>query len=467
MATDNGKWMADVEARKYWNMDTEPFLNTPQMRELQFYKLKVMLKRLCCNSPFYKKRFDGVGIHYDNIDQKIGNFEDFANIIPIFDKEEYRQHAESCGGDLIRLLDEEMPVSVDELILINSTTGTTGDPTPYPFTFHDIDKLWGEHLCRGLWRAGLRKRDRIIQCFGLSMHIGGIATIMGLQKMGLTVIPVGAETGTDRIFQMAKHYKPTAFIGTPSLANFLIDKAPEKMGKDASVLGIKLLLCGGEPGPGVPEIKRKIENGFNAQLIDHGAGFGVSCVYPEYQGMHWLMDDAALYELVDPNTKKHVPLEDGARGEAVFTCLDGDGFAWCRISLGDIQEVTMSPCPCGGSGFRYRVIGRTDDMLKVKGVIVYPTSVAGVVESFAPRVSGEFRIVLTEKPPLVEPPLKIKIERGRDYPVDKTGELEKEILEAFHSRLKIRPKIIWQDPGELERFMVKGKKFEKLYQDNN
>jgi phenylacetate-CoA ligase len=308
-----------------------------------------------------------------------------------------------------------MPESVDELTLINSTTGTTGDPTPYPFSLYDLDVLRGEMLSRGLWRAGARKRDRIIECFDLSMHIGGIATVMGLQKLGLTVIPVGAESGTDRIFQMSKHYKPTMFIGTPSLAGYLIDKAPEKIGADAKSLGIKLLLCGGEPGPGVPGIKHKIENGFNGKLIDHGAGFGVSCVYPEYQGIHSLMDDVIIYELIDPNTKEAIPLENGAQGEAVFTTLDCKGFLWVRQSMGDLQKVMTSPCPCGCSGFRYNVVGRTDGMLKVKGVMIYPTSVAGVVEGFVPRLTGEFRIVLTEKPPMVEPPLKIKIERGNNY----------------------------------------------------
>lgn len=456
-------WKDALEERKYWDMEIEPFLNTPQMKEIQFYKLKLMLKRLCCNAPFHRKRFEAVGITYENLDKMIKNFDDFSKIIPIYDKEGYRDHALLWGGNLIKLMDEELPVSVDDLTLINSTTGTTGDPTPYPFTPYDISRVWGEHLCRGLWRAGVRRHDRIIECFGLSMHIGGIATVMGLQKMGLTVIPVGAESGTDRIFQMTKHYKPTAFVGTPSLASYLIDKCKDKIGMEASSLGIKLLLCGGEPGPGVPEIKNKIESGFNAKLIDHGAGFGVSCVYPEYQGMHWLMDDAVLYELVDPNTKTSIPLEDGAEGEAVFSCFDAEGFASCRVSLGDIHRVWTSPCPCGGSGFRYKVVGRTDDMLKVKGVIVYPTSVAGVVESFSPRVTGEFRIVLTERPPMVDPPLKIKIERGKNFPIDKIAELEKEMLDAFHSRIKIRPSIIWQEPGELERFMVKSKRFEKLY----
>jgi phenylacetate-CoA ligase len=179
--------------------------------------------------------------------------------------------------------------------------------------------------------------------------------------------------------------------------------------------------------------------------------------------MHWLGDDLCLYELVDPDTREPIPLEDGARGEAVFTNLEGDGWVWVRTSLGDIHEVTMSPCPCGKTGFRYRIVGRTDDMLKVKGVIVYPAAVTGLLETFVPKVTGEFRIVLTERPPLVIPPLKIKIERGADYPEDKLEGLEEELLEAFHNRMKLRPKIIWQEPGELDRATYKGQKFEKLY----
>jgi phenylacetate-CoA ligase len=105
-------------------------------------------------------------------------------------------------------------------------------------------------------------------------------------------------------------------------------------------------------------------------------------------------------------------------------------------------------------------------MLKVKGVIVYPAAITGLLETFAPRVTGEFRIVLTEKPPLVIPPLKVKIEHGIDIQEEKLGKLEKELLEAFHTKIKIRPQIIWQKPGELERSTYKGKKFEKQYADN-
>jgi phenylacetate-CoA ligase len=447
-------------------MDVEPFLNTPAMKFLQLEKLKVMMKRLYANASFHRKRFDEAGLNIENIDDKIKTLDDFSRAVPVHDKQSYREHAEACNGDLVRLMEAEMPVSVDDLVMVNSTTGTTGEPTPYPLTHKDINDVWGETICRGLWRGGLRREDRVLYCFALSMVIAGTGTFMGIQKTGAMIIPVGAEMGTDRIFEMAKYFKPTVFVGTPSLASYMLEKAPEKLGADAASLGIKLLMCGGEPGAGVPELRTKLENGFGgATLIDAGAGYGASCDHPEYQGMHWLGDDLCIYELVDPDTREPIPLVDGARGEAVFTNIEGDGWTWMRTSLGDIHEVTVSPCPCGKSGFRYKIVGRTDDMLKVKGVIVYPAAITGLLESFAPRVTGEFRIVLTEKPPMVVPPLKIKVERGTDYPVDKLEELEKELLEGFHGKMKISPKIIWQEPGELERSTYKGKKFEKLYEE--
>ena len=300
--------MGTEEDRLYWNMQIEPFLNTPEMKVLQLEKLKVMLKRFYANAPFHRKRMDDAGINIDNLDKKIKSLEDFSKAIPVYDKQGYRQHVESCGGDLIKLMDEEIPVSVDDLILINSTTGTTGEPTPYPITPKDMYECYGESICRGFWRAGLRKKDRLLYCFALSMFMAGTGILMSIQKLGTTVIPVGAESGTDRIFQMAKYFKPTAFIGTPSLASYLIEKSPEKMGIEAKQLGLKYIILGGEPGAGVPEIREKLTNGFGAKVFDFGAGFGMSCDHPEYQGMHWLADDFCIYELVDPDTREPFPL---------------------------------------------------------------------------------------------------------------------------------------------------------------
>ena len=203
---------------------------------------------------------------------------------------------------------------------------------------------------------------------------------------------------------------------------------------------------------------------YKRQIYDCGAGFGFSCDHEEYQGMHSLLDDMYYYELVDPETKEPIPWEHGAKGEAVFTILEADGWVMIRTSLGDIHQVFTEPCPCGRTGFRYKVIGRSDDMLKVKGVMVYPSHLKGVVNEFVPRVTGEMRVVLDEKPPRVVPPLKIRVEHGEGISGDELDKLEKEIVETMSKKLKISPKILWAEPGSLERSHYKGQTFEKLYE---
>lgn len=180
--------------------------------------------------------------------------------------------------------------------------------------------------------------------------------------------------------------------------------------------------------------------------------------------MHSLADEGCYYELIDPDTKEPVPFEHGARGEAVFTSLGGEGNVMLRQSIGDIHEVFTEPCPCGRTGFRYKVVGRADDMLKVKGVMVYPTHIKGVINEFIPRVTGEHRIVLDEKPPRVVPPLKVRVEHAEGLAGEALEALAGEIEDAMSNRLKIRPKVLWAEPGSLERSHYKGQVFEKLYE---
>ena len=121
------------------------------------------------------------------------------------------------------------------------------------------------------------------------------------------------------------------------------------------------------------------------------------------------------------------------------------------MTLGDVHQVTVSPCPCGTTGFRYRIIGRVDDMLKVKGVIVYPAAIDSVIARFIPRVTGEFRILLDEPPPRVVPPLKLRIERGEQTIASALPALEGELLKALKEGLKITPQISWAAPYEYAR----------------
>jgi len=137
---------------------------------------------------------------------------------------------------------------------------------------------------------------------------------------------------------------------------------------------------------------------------------------------------------------------------------------WVRQSMGDIHQVFTDPCPCGRSGFRYKVVGRSDDMLKVKGVMVYPSHIKGLINQFVPRVTGEMRIILDEKPPRVVPPLKIRLEHAEGLTQEQVSVLGKEIGETMSKKLKISPAILWAEPGSLGRSHYKGQTFEKTYE---
>ena len=449
------------QERPYWNMEMEPLLNSPEMEKIQLKRLKTMLARLKANAPFYTRILDDAKLD----PEKLTGFDEFKDKIALFNKQSLLALAQEYKGDMLKVLDQIMPVSVDDLDYMATTTGTTGTPTPYPLTNFDITELWGESMVRGAWRAGLRSSDRMLFCFALSMVIAGVPLMLGLQKLGCLAIPVGAEAKSERILLMQKLFRATFYVGTPSLAEYLIEQAPKVLKQEVGDLGFKALILGGEPGAGIPAVRQKLESAYGCRIFDGGAGFGFSCDHEAYQGMHWVADDLCYYELVDPETKEPIAMEDGAKGEAVFTMLVGDGFVWMRQSMGDIHQVFTEPCPCGRTGFRYRVIGRADDMLKVKGVMVYPSHIKGVINEFVPRVTGELRIVLDEKPPRVVPPLKIRVEHVEGMTGAERETLEKEIVEVMSRRLKIRPRILWAGPGSLERSHYKGQVFEKTYEN--
>jgi phenylacetate-CoA ligase len=450
------------EERAYWNMEMESILNTPEMEKIQIEKLKKMLVRLKANAPFYSKMMEENNLN----PQKLSGFEEFKDKIAIFTKATWRQLVTECDGDYLKAIDQIIAVRVHELDWIATTTGTTGIPTPYPMTNNDIQNHWGEFHARGSWRAGVRRDDRIMHCFALSMVLAGVPSAMAYQRIGATLLPVGAEAGSERILLMQDLFHATVYVGTPSLAEYLIEQSPKITGKDVGQLGFKVLLCGAEPGAGIPEVKEKLERAYKCRIVDVGGGYGYSCDHEEYQGMHWLADDLCYYELVDPDTKVPIPFENGVQGEAVFTTFDTDAWIFLRQSLGDIHQLFTEPCPCGRSGFRYKVVGRSDDMLKVKGVMVYPSHLKGVVNEFVPRVTGEMRIILEERPPRVVPPLKVRVEHAKGLTKAELDTLEKEILETMSRRLKITPRILWTEQGSLERSHYKGKVFEKLYEDN-
>jgi phenylacetate-CoA ligase len=444
-------------------MEMEPLYGTPEMERIQRERLKAQLTRLKIKGGYYARMMER-----NRLDpEKLSGFDEFRDKAEIFNKATWNRIVDDCDGDMLKALDQRIACSMDDLVMIATTTGTTGVPSPYAFTNRDLWDLWGEYTARGCWRAGIRAHDRVLHCFALSMVIAGLPAAMAYTKVGATVLPVGAEGKTERILMTQNMWKGTVYLGTPSLLEYLIEQTPKQIGKEVRDLGFMFLVCGAEPGAGIPEVKRKLETSYGAKIFDIGAGLGFSCNHHEYQGMHWLGDDLSYYELVDPDTKQAIPFTNGARGEMLMTNLVADGLVTVRESAGDVHEVLTEPCACGLSGFRYKVVGRADDMLKVKGIMVYPSHIKGVINDFVPRVTGEMRIILDEKPPRVAPPLKIRVEHAAGVSGVQLDALAKEISDSMSKRLKINPQIIWAEPGSLERSTYKGQVFEKTYEEKD
>jgi phenylacetate-CoA ligase len=215
-------------------------------------------------------------------------------------------------------------------------------------------------------------------------------------------------------------------------------------------------------------VRTHIQAAFGGRVHDMlGGAHGVmcaSCDAPECTGMHVLGEDCAVVtQLVDPETKAPVPLVDGAIGERVKTSLWWQAQPQLRASVGDVYEVLTGPCGCGRPGPRVRVIGRTDDLLIVKGVKVYPAAIRNLVQELAPLVTGELRVVISAPGPRVDPPLRLTVERGAD--VDETGgvRLAAEVERRMHQRMAVRPEVTVVPSGTLERTAHKTSLIERRY----
>ena len=188
------------------------------------------------------------------------------------------------------------------------------------------------------------------------------------------------------------------------------------------------------------------------QSIDHTGGghafHGISCDEPpeQFSGMHFVSEDHCLLELIDPKTKKNIEIQDGATGEMVFTFLDWEGGPFMRYALGDILEIYAQPCLCGMPGIRFKIIGRADDMLIIKGVNVYPEAIKTAIFKFRPDVTGIFRILIDRPGPMVTPPLIIRLEYGLNLSKQDLPALEKKMMSYFRRELRIGPQLEWVAP---------------------
>jgi len=451
--------MLKDQRRRFWNPRIET-MSSNKMRDLQMAKLKTQLIYNYENSLFYRKKFEEAVIKPKDIRTP----EDFQHI-PLTNKDEQRKAQEESienfghpyGPDTITC------APIEKIIRINSTSGTTGAPTLYTLTQHDID-LVNELNGRRFWMAGIRPGHVILQAMSLSMFVGGVPLSQGIMHAGACVVPVGVEGGTKRVLDFIKLTAPVAIFATPSFGLYLIEQCPKLIGKDSRDLGIKWFFTAGEPGGGNPEVRKLLSQGFGgARIFDHTGGghafAGATCdESPElYSGMHFMSGDYCLLELVNPETKKPVEVEDGAVGELVLTSLDWEGGPFMRYAYGDLIQVFTTPCNCGRTGLKFKIIGRADDMLIVKGVNVYPEAIRRAILTFSPEVTGFYKILLDKPGPLVTPPLKIKIEYSSAVEEKSIPALEKRILRHFKENLRVSPKFIWVSQGSIPRETKKTK----------
>ena len=288
------------------------------------------------------------------------------------------------------------------------------------------------------------------------MFTGGLPLSDGLQAMGVCVVPVGIEGGTRRVLDFARLTRADVLIATPSFGEYLIEQAPKLIDRDAVELGIRWFFCAGEPGAGIPSLRRKLQEGFGAKVFDHTGGghafHGISCDTEPYQGMHFVSADHCVLELIDPKTKDPLAIEDGSVGEMVFTFIGWEGAPFMRYALGDLIQVFTAACRCGWPEMRFKILGRADDMLIVKGVNVYPAAIKGLVGDFMPKTTGALRIVLEQQGPLVTSPLRIRVEYGSEgMGIEEKKRLQQELTESIQARLRVRAAIELVAPFSLPR----------------
>ena len=370
--------------------------------------------------------------------------------LPLTDKRELRERTTPENP-----IGEHLCATRDEIVRVYSTSGTTGTPSFVPLTAGDLDN-WITASARSYAASGISAGERIVSTYNAGPFVAG-AALASFDRIGLCHIPIGTGN-TQRLMLSIDLLRPEAAVLTPSYAAYLIEWAAER-DIDLAASSVRRVLVAGEPGGGEPAFREKLEAGWGARVTeamgigDIGVSLWGEC--EQQDGMHLGARGFIYPELIDPETAAAVELEDGATGELVLTHLHHRAAPLLRFRTRDHVLVRMSPCPCGRTGPRVRCIGRTDDMLIVRGVNVFPSAVREVVSAFAPRVSGHI-LVRPQSPGVKqEPPLPVSVELARNAPAD--AELAEEISARLRSTLIVQTNVELVPWGSLQRSEYKSK----------
>jgi phenylacetate-CoA ligase len=362
------------------------------------------IEYLLARSPFYQRKLRDAGFADA---AAVGELDDIARL-PFTEKDELRatQAATPPFG-------EHLAADPKELVRVFSTSGTTGVPCYLGLTRSDLDG-YATNVARGYTAAGFSKGQRIAVGFNAGPFVAG-AVYYGFDRIGCTVVPVGTGN-TERLVSAILDLEATGVSCTPSYGLYLIDWCHEH-GIDTRSLGLTNMITAGEPGGGDPMIRGRIEDAFGCRVRESmGIGDISLSAWAEDEdagGMHFMARDFVHVELIEPSSGQPIAWQHGAEGELVYTALRREAMPLLRFRSRDHVVVNMEANPTGRTGPRIRCIGRTDDMLIVRGVNLFPSAIRSLLKAFSPDVSGLLQVRPRQRGVLQSPPLPVVVELGQ------------------------------------------------------
>jgi len=427
----------------YWNkeLETKP---KEELQKMQLGLLRNELRTMYDSSKFIHDKMKSVGLLPEDID----SFEKFRNV-PFMKKTDLRDNYP----------DNLFVKPYNELVRLHVSSGTTGNPTVVGYTQNDLDN-WAESLDRGMVSFGMSKDDILQNFHGYGLFTGGLGVHYAAERMGVTVLPISTGN-TERQIKMMQDLPITAFAGTPSYMFHIADVCDQKGIDIRRDTKVRYAIAGGEPWS--ESMRQKLQDRTGIRVHNcYGASefYGPMFLECEKQsGLH-VWADMAYVEVLD---KDGEPCADGERGELVVTMLKKEAFPLVRYKIGDISALTWEKCDCGRTHPRLmRISGRTDDMLIVRGVNVFPSQIEGVIGEFA-FLSPFYKITLTNENFMDS--MSVDVEIAEDSLTDDTVSIDR-MTRSVESRLKdvlnIKASVHLALPGSLERFEGKSRHVEDL-----
>jgi phenylacetate-CoA ligase len=415
----------------YWNASIET-LPDEKLRELQLQRLKDTVRR-AGQSPFYRQRLGQAGVNAESLQ----SLEDVRRL-PFTTKDDLR----AAGTDMLTC-------PLTEIVRLHASSGTTGQATVIYYTRQDI-AAWAELVARSMYMTGVRAGDVFQNMMGYGLFTGGLGFHYGAELLGALTIPAGAGNSLRQI-QLMQQFGTTVLHIIPSYALYLLTTFAQR-GVDPRELNLRIAFIGAEPH--TEEMRRRIEaayglKAYNSYGLSEMNGPGVAFECPEQNGLH-VWEDAFLLEVADPATLE--PAGPGETGELVFTNLSRQGMPLLRYRTRDLAALYPEPCPCGRTHRRIsRLQGRTDDMLIVKGVNIFPIQIERVLMAM-PEVDVNYLVELTREN--YNDVMHVKVEVKEEFfqeDMRYLHQLQKRLAEALRNELLVTPKVELVEPYTLPR----------------